>query len=83
MLMVLDSLVEPNSRSDRMSPLRWTVKSTRSLAAEMTRLGRQAGSSLAGRMLHYLGYSLQANAVHRQHRMRVCGHSWNRIDSRG
>ncbi len=62
MLVLLDSLVEPESRGDPMSPLRWTVKSTRTLAAELTRLGHQAGSSLVGRMLHYLGYSLQANA---------------------
>ena len=62
MLLVLDSLVEPQSRGDPMSPLRWTVKSTRQLAGELTRLGHQAGSSLVGRMLHYLGYSLQANA---------------------
>ena len=62
MLVLLDSLVEPESRGDPMSPLRWTIKSTRTLAAELTRLGHQAGSSLVGRMLHYLGYSLQANA---------------------
>jgi hypothetical protein len=62
MLVVLDSLVEPGSRGDPMSALRWTVKSTRQLAGEMTRLGHKAGSSLVGRMLHYLGYSLQANA---------------------
>lgn len=62
MLVVLDSLVEPESRGDPMSPLRWTLKSTRQLAGELTRLGHQAGSSLVGRMLHYLGYSLQANA---------------------
>jgi hypothetical protein len=62
MLVVLDSLVEPESRGDPMSPLRWTVKSTRQLAGELTRLGHTAGSSLVGRMLHYLGYSLQANA---------------------
>jgi Rhodopirellula transposase DDE domain len=62
MLLVLDSLIEPESRGDPMSPLRWTVKSTRQLAGELTRLGHTAGSSLVGRMLHYLGYSLQANA---------------------
>ena len=61
-LVVLDSLIEPESRGDPMSPLRWTLKSTRQLAGELTRLGHQAGSSLVGRMLHYLGYSLQANA---------------------
>jgi len=62
MLVVLDSLVEPESRGDPMSPLRWTIKSTRVLAGELTRLGHKAGSGLVGRMLHYLGYSLQANA---------------------
>lgn len=62
MLVVLDSLVEPESRGDPMSPLRWTAKSTRALAAELGRLGHQAGAALVGRMLHYMGYSLQANA---------------------
>jgi hypothetical protein len=61
-LVVLDSLVEPESRGDPTSPLRWTLKSTRVLSGELTRLGHQAGSSLVGRMLDYLGYSLQANA---------------------
>ena len=62
MLVVLDSLVEPESRGDPMSLLWWTTKSTRVLSAELHRLGHQAGESLVGRMLHYLGYSLQANA---------------------
>jgi hypothetical protein len=61
MLVVLDSLVEPESRGDPMSPLRWTLKSTRVLAVELTRLGHRAGSSLVGRMIDYMGYSLQAN----------------------
>ena len=59
---MLDSLVEPESRGDPMSPLRWTLKSTRKLAAELTRLGHRAGANLVGELLHYLGYSLQANA---------------------
>jgi Rhodopirellula transposase DDE domain len=62
MLVVLDSLVDPESRGDPMSPLRWTIKSTRQLAGELSRLGHKAGANLVGRMLHYLGYSLQANA---------------------
>jgi hypothetical protein len=62
LLVVLDSLVEPESRGDPMSPLRWTVKSTRQLAGELGRRGHRAGANLVGRMLHYLGYSLQANA---------------------
>ena len=62
LLVVLDSLVEPDSRGDPMSPLRWTLKSTRVLAAELTRLGHKVGANLVGDLLHYLGYSLQANA---------------------
>jgi hypothetical protein len=61
-LVILDSLVEPESRGDPMSPLRWTLKSTRKLAEEMTRLGHRMGASLVGELLHYMGYSLQANA---------------------
>jgi hypothetical protein len=62
LLVVLDSLVEPGSRGDPMSPLRWTAKSTRTLAAELQRLGHEAGASLVGELLKYMGYSLQANA---------------------
>ena len=62
LLVVLDSLVEPDSRGDPMSPLRWTLKSTRALAGELTRLGHKVGANLVGDLLHYLGYSLQANA---------------------
>ena len=62
LLVVLDSLVEPDSRGDPMSPLRWTLKSTRVLAAELTRLGHKVGANLVGDLLHYMGYSLQANA---------------------
>jgi Rhodopirellula transposase DDE domain len=62
LLVALDSLVEPESRGDPMSPLRWTIKSTRTLAGELGRLGHRAGASLVGQLLHYLGYSLQANA---------------------
>ena len=62
LLVILDSLVEPESRGDPMSPLRWTLKSTRVLAAELTRLGHQIGPNLVGDLLHDLGFSLQANA---------------------
>ncbi len=41
LLVLLDSLVEPESRGDPMSPLRWTLKSTRVLAAELGRLGHR------------------------------------------
>jgi hypothetical protein len=62
LLVVLDSLVEPGSRGDPMSPLRWTAKSTRTLSAELARLGHQASADLVSRLLRYMGYSLQANA---------------------
>ena len=38
------ALVEPEERGDPMSPLRWTTKSTRNLAAELTRQGHRAGA---------------------------------------
>ena len=41
LLVLLDSLVEPESRGHPMSPLRWTLKSTRVLAAELGRLGHR------------------------------------------
>ena len=57
----LERLVEPGSRGDPMSPLRWTSKSTTKLAAELTARGHPVGASLVRRLLHQLGYSLQAN----------------------
>jgi hypothetical protein len=62
LLVALDCLVEPESRGDPMCPLRWTLKSTRALAGELTRLGHKVGANLVGELLGYLGYSLQANA---------------------
>ncbi len=62
LLGALESLVEPDARGYPMSPLRWTLKSTRTLGAELGRLGHQAGASVVGQLLAHLGYSLQANA---------------------
>jgi len=58
----LDALVEPTSRGDPESPLRWTCKSTRRLAAELQRQGYQIGDRKVADLLHQLHYSLQANA---------------------
>jgi transposase len=58
----LESLVEPSARGDPESPLRWTCKSLRKLAEELKRMGHRASHQLVGRMLHELGYSLQANS---------------------
>jgi hypothetical protein len=55
-------LVEPDMRGDPMSPLLWTIQSTRNLAAELTRRGHPAAADLVGNLLRGLGFSLQANA---------------------
>lgn len=57
----LESLVEPLTRGDPESPLRWTCKSTRRLSLELSDLGYAASSRLVGALLHDLGYSLQGN----------------------
>jgi transposase len=57
----LDRLVEPTSRGDPESPLRWTCKSVRHLAAELKRQGHQASHRMVAELLHDMGYSLQAN----------------------
>jgi transposase len=66
LLVELDDLVEPGSRGDPMSPLRWTLKSTRRLADELSGKGYRVGATLVGELLHYLGYSLQGTAKQRE-----------------
>src|SRR5712692_7605383 len=56
------ALVEPDERGDPMSPLRWTTKSTRNLAAELTRQGHRVGADTVGDLLREEGFSLQGNA---------------------
>ena len=56
------ALVEPQERGDPMSPLRWTTKSTRNLAAELTRQGHRVGADTVGDLLRAEGFSLQGNA---------------------
>ena len=62
----LDSLVEPLTRGDPESPLRWTCKSTRRLAEELNRQGHRIGDRKVADLLHRLHYSLQANAKTRE-----------------
>jgi len=58
----LESLIEPTTRGDPESPLRWTTKSTRRLAAELRSMGHVLKSpQTVATLLHGLGYSLQAN----------------------
>jgi hypothetical protein len=56
------ALVEPDERGDPMSPLRWTVKSTRKLAAELTSQGHKVSADTVGDLLREEGFSLQGNA---------------------
>ena len=56
------ALVEPEERGDPMSPLRWTTKSTRKLAAELTAQGHKVSADTVGDLLQAEGFSLQGNA---------------------
>jgi transposase len=56
------ALVEPEERGDPESPLRWTVKSTRALAAELTAAGHPVSADTVDKLLHAQGFSLQGNA---------------------
>jgi hypothetical protein len=62
LLLALDDLVEPTARGDPMSPLRWTAKSVRTLARELTDQGHPVSPSKVGQLLAQMGYSLQAPA---------------------
>lgn len=55
----LDSLIEPETRGDPESPLRWTTKSTRHLAEALTEMGHTISHSVVGKILRNSGYSLQ------------------------
>lgn len=57
----LEALVDPVTRGDPQSPLRWTCKSTRRLAAELQAMGHTVGPRTVARLLWALDYSLQAN----------------------
>jgi transposase len=58
----LEAMVDPVTRGDPMSPLRWTTKSTRHLADTLTSGGHPVSHVRVGELLHSLGYSLQSNA---------------------
>src|SRR5918998_563055 len=57
---VLDSLIEPATRGDPGSPLRWTTKSTRHLAGELRARGHAVSHSAVANLLRSIGYSLQS-----------------------
>jgi hypothetical protein len=62
----LEALIEPTTRGDPESALRWTCKSTRRLAEELTRQGHPVGRGTVAALLHAAGYSLQANCKTRE-----------------
>ena len=61
-LSALLGLVEPDERGDPESPLRWTTKSLRHLAEELTEQGHPVSAPTVGRLLRSMDFSLQANA---------------------
>jgi hypothetical protein len=66
LLAALEALVEPVTRGDPMSPLRWTCKSTRQLATALAQQGYTISPPTVATLLYALGYSLQANAKTRE-----------------
>ena len=60
LLQALEALVEPLTRGDPMSPLRWTCKSTRQLAEALRKQGHPISAPTVAARLHDLGYSWQA-----------------------
>src|SRR3954453_21421689 len=56
----LMAMVEPDVRGDPMSPLRWTTRSTRTLAAELTRAGHPVSADTVGDLLREEGFSRRA-----------------------
>ena len=62
LLQDLELLVDPLTRGDPESPLRWTCKSVRKLAAELKRKGHSTSHRMVAELLHELGYSLQGQS---------------------
>jgi len=66
LLEALEALIEPATRGDPESPLRWTCKSIRRLADELTRENHPVGAVTVAKLLRQAGYSLQANRKTRE-----------------
>jgi hypothetical protein len=62
LVQALEALIDPDTRGDPMSPLRWTCKSTRQLARLLTAQGHPVSHGTVARLLQGLRYSLQGNA---------------------
>ncbi|OCX74567.1 ISAzo13 family transposase [Acidithiobacillus thiooxidans] len=61
LLVALEGLVDPAARGDPQSPLRWTCKSLKQLARELSEQGHRISHVSVGILLKELGYSLQGN----------------------
>lgn len=61
LVITLELLIEPLTRGDPESPLRWTCKSVRKLSSELSEMGFKVSPQKVGALLRGLGYSLQAN----------------------
>jgi len=57
----LEGLIEPVTRGDPESPLRWTAKSVRNLSDELRKMGHRTSHRMVAELLHEMDYSLQAN----------------------
>ena len=66
LLVALEKMIAPTTRGEPTNPLRWTCKSTRTLAEELRQQGFQVGASTVRILLAELGYSLQANRKTRE-----------------
>ena len=62
----LESLIDPSTRGDPESPLRWTCKSVRKLAEELRAKGHEISGQKVSELLHELGYSLQGTRKTRE-----------------
>ena len=60
------AMIEPDERGDPESPLRWTTKSLRHLAGQLSRQGHTVSAPTVGRLLKSAGFSLQSNAKTRE-----------------
>lgn len=66
LLQALEALIDPGIRGDPESPLRWTCKSTKKLAEELTQQQHPVSARTVAALLYQAGYSLQANAKTRE-----------------
>jgi hypothetical protein len=66
LLAALEALIEPTTRGDPESPLRWTCKSTRNLADELTRQNHPVRARTVAQLLREADYSLQGNRKTRE-----------------